>query len=383
MDAVLRYSVNPKTLYALRALCINALTLPAALLALTAAVFAVCAPTAAEAAGYELSARIPMRDAAAQGVLWLDNDNYLTLEVSPDEVVVWRTSFSRPQRTEFLSAKFMSEYVCGPEDAGRLSWRLSPGRRYLYFGWRDAENSRGWTLIDIADAPSLRLKRFTPPDGMQIDDVLFSPDDHYATFRHDYSHEGSEVSLLVMDLTEGKEYWRVPSGQLGFIERMWWAGAIYDKPRFNALAMLYDTTFFDESGLAVCDINEKSISFSEQTYGVLMGAEALWGELTVHNSGEPADQPFSIVASVHGQDGDKVIPLSSSPSGLQMLPEPGLVLVGNSSGGEPDQLWLVNVLTGDKQAVDRDCAEFTVSGDGKVIVRAQAANELRIYELVH
>jgi hypothetical protein len=339
--------------------------------------------TSAIAANYEMAARIPSRDAAAQGVLWLDNDNYITLEVSPDSVVVWRTSYSRPQREEFLSADFMRDYVCGPEDAGRLSWRLSPGRRYLFFGWRNDANERNWTLLDIADAPRLKLKRFAPPAGMQIDEVLFSPDDRYAAFRHDYSHEGSEVSLLVMDLAEGREYWRVPSGQLGFIERMWWAGAIYDKPRFNALAMLYDTNFFEKSGLAVCDINEKSISFSEQTYGVLMGAEALWGELTVHNSGGSEELPYSLVASVHGQDGDKVIPLSSGPSGLQMLPEPGLVLVGNnSSEGGADQLWLVNVLTGDKQAVDRDCAEFTVSGDGKVIVRAQAANEIRIYELI-
>ena len=91
---------------------------------------------------------------------------------------------------------------------------------------------------------------------------------------------------------------------------------------------------------------------------------------------------FVLAGSIPGHNGEKRVELSSRPVSLHLLPDPGLVLISNNPDGGADQLWLVNLLSGEKAEVDRDCAEFSVASDGKLLVRAQAANEVRVYELV-
>src|SRR5204862_442216 len=78
----------------------------------------------------------------------------------------------------------------------------------------------------------------------------------------------------------------------------------------------------------------------------------------------------------------RVIPLSAAPAKVTAMPEPGLVLLINAPDPQTSQLWLIDVLAGDKVMVDSDCADFSLATDSKLLVRAKSKNELRVYELI-
>ena len=328
-----------------------------------------------------LSARVNLSHGLVQRAAWVDNDHFLTLVVSPGGAAVWRTSFTTLSREKFLSSQFIEEYLCGAELAPRLSWTLSPAKRYLFFSWFLDDGSRKWALLDISDPPRFKLKKFAPPPGMQIERVLFSPDDRYAAFIHDSFREGSEVSVLILDLEQGTEHWRIDSHKLSFVNHLWWSGAIFDSPRFFATASLFDGQFLERPGVAHFDLTTKQIEFPPVRAGLLFGAETIWGKTEVYQNDSSLEHPYYLLATIPGYTTDAQIPLSSKPLSISALPEPGLVLLKNTSTGVTDALWLVDIISGDKHLVDSDCAEFSLTANGQLLVQAKMSNELRIYEL--
>jgi hypothetical protein len=330
---------------------------------------------------YELSARVSLPHGFIKEASWLDADNYLALLLSPDGAAVWKVGFTQPERLKFMSSNFMEERICPAQYAPRLSWVVSPAKRYICFMWFLDDGSRQWALVDISSAPEFKLKRFTVPAGMQVAQALFSPDDHYLVLAHDGLREGSAASVVVLDLQQGVEAWRIGTHELNFVSSLWWGGAVYDAPKFCAAAGLSDGKFYEDPGLALCDVKTQQLSFTPSPQSLLLGAEALWGKTLCYASPAQAAIPFSLEAVIPGVRPQGSIPLSARPVQLSMLPAPGLVLISNTVDYVTNQLWLVNVLAGDKNAVDSDCASFSVSSDSKLLVRGQTQSELRIYTL--
>jgi len=317
-----------------------------------------------------------------QEATWLNDDYYLTLVLNPDGAAVWRHSWSATDKVKYLSSQFMEAYICPAELTHRLHWIVSPAKDYIFFYWFDDEGKRYWRLLDISDEANLRLKSFVPPEGMQIEKALFAPDDRYAVFVHDAYHEGSLTSILCLDLAQGSELWRISSGELNFVTQLWWGGAIFDAPRFYAIASLYHGRFYDQPGLATCDVHDHELSFRADTNGQILGAEALWGHVSCHSSVASAEMPYQLLATVTGQAENTMVPLSARPVAITLMPQPGLALITNTDDLATNQLWLVDLLKGDKTLVDSDCEEMSLASDAKVLVRSRSTNELRIYELV-
>jgi len=342
-------------------------------------------PVAAQAqsAGstYELAASINLSQGLVTDAEWLDSDQFLTLEASPDGAAVMSTSLSTLQRRSFMSKAFITRHICGPEASARLEMQISPGRRYIFFGWRNELNERAWTLVDISAAPQFRLRRFTPPAGMAIANVLFSSDDRYGIFAHDPTVEGSAVSLLVFDLKTGEEVWRIAGSELSFVQEMWWSGAITGAPRFFCTAKLYQGQFQDSPGLAVCNAKDKTVSFTSDTGGLLFGHEAIWGKVEAHRSTGGAS-PYFLRSQIAGQGVLEDIPLSNPPIRIRLLATPGAGLLSNRNDEDLGQLWLVDMFSGNKTLVDKDCADFSTSPDGTLLVRARKENELRVYDYI-
>jgi hypothetical protein len=217
---------------------------------------------------------------------------------------------------------------------------------------------------------------------MQIAKILFSPDDRYAILVHDSYNQGCEYSILALDLETGTEHWRISAQELSFVSNLWWGGAIFDAPRFNAVASLHNGEFLDQPGIARCDLTGRTIDFAPENAGLILGSEALWGSVECYAAEAGADAPYYLRAAISGQGGDRTILLSDNPVTLTAMPNPGLVLLVNTTDWVTRQLWLVNVLAGDKLLIDSDCAGFSLAADGKLLVRAGGKNELRVYELV-
>lgn len=331
---------------------------------------------------YQLAARINLTQGFVKQSAWLDNDKFLTLLLSPDGAAVWRTSYSTLERDKFISSSFLEQYVCSPELSTRLEWTLSPSKHYLFFSWFTDDGARQWTLIDISAAPEFKIKKFTPPPGMQIARILFSPDDRYAVLVHDSFKQGSDVSLLAMDLQQGVECWRASAVQAGFIGELWWGGAIYDSPRFNFMASLYEGRSLAHPMQLTCDLKQATLTLDEGQAGLLFGAEALWGRVGCFTKGESREGPFYIAVTIPGQPKAMQVPLSAHPVAVTLMPEPGMVLISNTSDFVTNQLWLIDALAGDKFLIDSDCAGLSVASDGKLLVRSRTNNELRIYERV-
>ena len=195
---------------------------PVCLLAAVVLAIAVAQPAQAQPPlTYKIVARINLTHGVVAGADWLDNDRYLTLMITPEGAEVFRHSYEHSTRELFISSDFMQRYACSAEATGNLRWHLSPGKRYLYFSWFLSDGARHWALLDIADAPSFKLKRFTPPTGMRIHQSLFSPDDRYAVFVHDSFQGESDVSVLVLDLAAGTEAWRLTTFQIDSIQDLW------------------------------------------------------------------------------------------------------------------------------------------------------------------
>ena len=292
---------------------------------------------------------------------WLDTDNYLALLLSPDGAAVWKLGYAEPERVKFMSSNFMEERICPAQYAPRLSWVVSPAKRYICFLWFLDDGARQWALVDISAAPEFKLKRFTAPAGMQVSQALFSPDDRYLVLAHDGLREGSAASIVVLDLEQGVEAWRIGTHELNFVTELWWGGAVYDAPKFCAVAGLSDGKFYEDPGLALCDIKPQQLSFTPSPQSLLLGAEALWGKALCYAAPAQAAIPFSLEAAIPGVRPQGSIPLSARPVQLQMLPVPGLVLISNTVDYVTNQLWLVNVLAGDKTPVDADCGSFSLA----------------------
>ncbi|GEM_PF-2917704 len=328
---------------------------------------------------YELAERIYPSHGVVAGVAWLDSEHYLTLSLTPDGTEVSRHTYPTASLPEpFISANFMRQYVCGPELAGRLSWTISPRKNYLFFNWFTDSGNREWVLIDISGRPDFRIKRFEPPAGMQIRHALFSPDDRFVVFVHDAVNGGSDVSLLMIDLAAGVEHWRLTTEDINFVDELWWGGAMLDAPRFWGAAKLYDGQFQTRHGLASFDLQARECSFALGPDDILCGAEAIWGRAGCLAS-TGGGLPYYLEAEIPGQSGPRQIPLSAHPVAVQALSSPGLVLLSNTTDWITNQLWLIDVLSGDKHAIDADCAQFSLAPDGKLLVQARTSIELRVY----
>jgi hypothetical protein len=331
-------------------------------------------------APYQLATRITQTQGFVKQAAWLDSDYFLSLLISPEGAAVWRTSYSTLERDKFISSSFIDEHICPARYATRLDWTLSPGKRYMFFSWFTDDGQRQWVLLDISAAPQFKLRKFEPPAGMQISRVLFSPDDRYAVFVHDALKEGSSASLLVMDLAAGQEYWRIDSQQLGFVSELWWGGAIFDAPRFHATASLFNGQFSTAPVEISGDLTARSLAQDSSAPGLLFGAEALWGSVSCRSGGEGRDGPFYISVNIPGKLDGQQIGLTAQPVSVLLLPEPGLLLIANTADFVTNQLWLIDVLTAEKYEIDEDCAGYSVSADGKLLVRSGSSNELRVYE---
>src|SRR5690606_17793557 len=150
-----------------------------------------------------------------------------------------------------------------------LSWSLSPSHRFMFLHWRDAAGSFQWRLLDISDPPFFVSKSFEPPGGMHIRDILFSDDDRYAVSSNDAYSEGSQISLLVLDLLNGSEAWRVSTHDLSFVRRIWWSGEPGDQ-QCLASAGMQNGEFRSRPGLAILDVASQSLSFDDERSGLLM-----------------------------------------------------------------------------------------------------------------
>ena len=343
------------------------------------------APAAAaqqESPHYELAARVSLPHGFIREAAWLDDDSYLALMLSPDGAAVWRIGYSTPDRQKFMSSTFIEENVCPASTASRLTWAVSPGRKYVCFLWFLDDGSRKCALIDISRAPEFRIKHFTPPAGMQVAEVLFSPDDRYIVLAHDAFREGCEVSLLVLDLEQGAEVWRISTHDLNFITELWWGGAILDEPKFNAAAGLCEGQFHDRAVQAVCNVQARQLTYASAPDGLLGGAESLWGKVAYYSAAPGEGAPFYMRPAVPGHPRLADIPLTARPVQAVMTPVPGLVLLSNTVDYVTNELWTLNLLTGEKGMVDEDCASFSLAGDNKLLVRSQTKSELRIYELL-
>jgi len=338
-------------------------------------------PVRAEGSKFELAYRLNPNQGAVAAASWLDAEHYLVLSVSPHSAQVFRHSYSETIQETFMSAGFIQQHVCSERMLGRLSWEVSPASNYLFFKWLDENDNRRWVLVDISAAPNFKLKRFGAPPGMQIADILFSPDDRFAVLKHDADHGDCDVSLLVIDLVNGREHWRLSTENLNFISELWWGGGILDAPRFNAATRLFNGQFEPHSGLARINIDSQLVEFSVGANDLICGSEAIWGHITCKAS-STGSTPYILEADIPGEDAPRQIPLSAHPVEVLAMPQPGYVLLANTSDWVTNQLWLIDVFSGEKHLIDQDCAGFSLSPDGKLLVRALTRIELRVYEPV-
>jgi hypothetical protein len=338
-------------------------------------------PTALSA--YQRTAAITLPAGVVRDAVWLDGTRLLVLQQQSDGANVISVDYAKLTQAPFISSSFMAANICPAAAASRLNWLVGPRRRHIFFTWTESEAHR-WALLDISAAPQFRLKRMQVPDGMQVSQALFSPDERFITLVHDGAAAGSDCSVLIVDLATGNEVWRVDSHHLNFVQNLWWAGAVYDTPRFYASAKLCDGVFHESPGLALFDLNKQQLSFSapDAAGSLLLGASALWGRVDAFAAPRPGGKPeYRLQAAIPGQKNLKPLLLSAPPLHLQCLSVPGLVLVSNTTDYATYELWLVNLLTGDKQRVDGDCGSYDSAPDNRLLVRSHDSNALRIYEL--
>jgi hypothetical protein len=331
---------------------------------------------------FQLEARISLSQGYIKEAAWLSNDAFITLAIRPDGAQVLAFDYETLRREKFLSSDFVQKYLSGTTQADRLGWTISPARKYLFFTWFTDDSKRHWRLVDISSPPNFKLRSFTPPEGMEIDRALFSPDDRYVALFHDSHREGSPVSVLVLDLQQGAEVWRVPSAEVGFVKDAWWEGAIYDAPKFQATAMVHKGEFLKRPALVSADVAAKQLTFTENEDGVITGSSGLWGQVLALQSKPGARAPYFLLISQR-EDRDTMA-LTSIPDRIELLSEPGLILLANNDKqAGVSELWLIDTNKGSKYLVDGDCAGFALNAQGRLLVRAERSNELRIYEFVN
>jgi hypothetical protein len=331
---------------------------------------------------FEQAARISMNQGLIREVAWLSDDRFIALVMRPDGAQVLQFDYDTLRREKFISSEFISKHLTGAADTDRLSWTVSPARRYLFFNWYLDDGSRHWKLVDIGSPPDFRIRNFEPPAGMQIERGLFSPDDRYLALFHDSNIEGSPVSILVLDLNTGKEVWRVSKDEVGFVKDAWWDGAVFDSPKFQATVMVHNGQFLKRAGLATLALQGKNLKFSENLDGVVTGATGLWGQALAMESTQGAQSPYFLLVSMPSSR--ESLPLTSVPDDVQLLSDTGLVLLENiDRKNNVGELWLINATDRTKYLVDGDSAAFSLSVSGRLLVRGEQSNELRIYDYVN
>jgi len=336
----------------------------------------------ADAPRFEQEARINISQGLIRQVAWLSDNSFITLVMRPDGAQVLRYDYDSLRREKFLSADFINKYLSGAAQADSLTWTISPGRKYIFFNWTVDDGHRRWKLLDISDPPNFKLRNFAAPEGMQIDRALFSPDDHYVAFFHDSNIQGSPVSILILDLQGGKELWRIGSAELGFIKDAWWDGAVYDAPKFEVTAMVHNGDFLKRAGLATLSLTDKKLDFSDNVDGVVTGASGLWGQVLALQNTENTQSPYFMV--VNKPSGRDTLPLTSVPDSIQPLSASGLLLLNNlDRKNNVGELWLIDTNARTKYLVDGDVAGYALSGGGRLIVRGEQSNELRIYDFIN
>lgn len=359
----------------------------AALLLIAAALLPLSQPARAQDAAttvrgtssFTLIASVRMSRGYISQAAWLDDEHLLTLVISPDAVEVWRTNIDTLNRDRFISSGLITGHICPLAQASRLSWTLSPQRRYIFFKWFTDDGNRQWALLDISGAPKFRLKTFAAPAGMQITRVLFSSDDRYAVFIDDSFIEGSSVSVLVMDLEQGTEVWRIPSQQLGFVNSEWWRGDMAPGT-LQFAASLYDGDFYPTASVATASIFDKSLEYNDQPSDLITGTGADWGWAACSKLDGSPDSGYFL--EIHQDAGSASrIDLDLRPIQLRALKSPGSVLLVNSADLVTSKLWLVKAQdTEAPELVDADCREVSIAPGGGLLVLSGNANEIRIYQ---
>ena len=329
---------------------------------------------------FRLMERISFPGELIRNAAWLDSRRYLCLTAGPPGAQVWTVNYESGERSLYISTPFFNEHIATFPECLNLSWSLSPSRRYMFLYWPDASGSPQWRLLDISDPPFFVSKSFTPPGGMRIHDILFSEDDHYAVFSNDSWSEGSEISLLMLDLANGSEAWRLSTHDLSFVRRIWWEQQ--DSQRYcMASAELQDGEFRQLPGLARISINEQTIEFEEARQGLLMADQAAWGKVECFQSNEKKDIPYFLRADIPGHGSNMQVPLSDEPLDLVCMDEPGLLLLRNTVNHSISQLWLINLLSGDKIVVSSDCERFELGENGRLLIVPRGSNELQVMQL--
>lgn len=316
-----------------------------------------------------------IRDAA-----WLDERHYICLTASAEGARIWMCNYETGTRSVFISAQFFNEYVCNFPDCLNLSISMSSSQHYLFLHWADRTESFQWRLLDISDPPFFVSHTFTPPGGMRINDVLFSADDSFAVFTNNAFQEGSEVSMLVLNLESGEESWRISTHDLSFVSRIWWDRA-EDSQICYASADLHSGEFQSLPGLAVLDMDRRSISFDEQRSGLLMGDSADWGVIGCYRTMDKENVPYYIRAQIPGHGDNMQVPLSDAPQDISCLEQLGLILLRNTLNYSVSQLWLIDLVSGDKMLASRDCEHFQIGPRGRLLVVPRGSNELHVMQL--
>ncbi|MEZ5338617.1 MAG: hypothetical protein R3F46_10155 [bacterium] len=311
---------------------------------------------------------------------WQDPSHFLCLTAGPEGARVWSVDYESGERSMFISPPFFNEHIAGFPDCMNLSWSLSPSLHYMFLHWQDSSGEARWRLLDISDPPFYISKSFDPPGGMRIHDILFSDDDRFAVFSNDAWSEGSEISLLVLDLQNGSEAWRLSTHDLSFLRRIWWAGETGSQVCM-ASAELRNGEFRETPELAIIDVQQQQLSFDDERRGLLMTDNADWGSVACLMSPERPEAPFYIRADTRDFGTNLQVPLSDEPLDLICLSEPGLILLRNTVNHSVSQLWLINLHSGDKHLVSSDCSYFEVDRQGKLLVVPRGSNELHVLQL--
>lgn len=329
---------------------------------------------------FRLMDRITFPGELIRNAAWLDDNHYLCLTAGPEGACVWTVTYNSGERSMYISPPFFNEHIARFPECLNLSWSLSPSHRYMFLHWRDSAGQFQWRLLDISDPPFFVSKSFEPPGGMHVHDVLFSDDDRYAVFSNDAYSEGSEISLLVLDLLNGAEAWRVSTHDLSFLKRIWWSGET-GAQHCLASAELQNGEFRSRPGLAILDVANQTLSYDNERSGLLMADNAEWGSVGCHIASRDQEAPYYIRADTWHLGSNLQVPLSDAPLDIACLSEPGLILVRNTDNYTVSQLWLINLQTGDKHLVSRDCEHFQVSDDDRLLVVPRGSNELHVMQL--
>jgi hypothetical protein len=337
-------------------------------------------PSPAQAApNYVVKAAFEIPDGLIRSAVWLDKNRLLALEQREDGASISVYDCTTRHYTPFMSTAFMSRNVCPGRCAGSLRWIVSPQRKYICFLWQSG-STQDFALLDISQSPKFKLKRITAPPKMQVEQVLFSADERYFVLVHDAARAACPVAVLVMDLSNGEEAWRVDSHSGSFIDRLWW-GKGQEVPRFFGTVKLYQGEFFNRAGLGVFDLSQRTLSFVRPSRNdLLMGDTAPWGSVNLYaTSGGKAG--YSLEASLPGTPPLSGLRLSAKPLEVRCLSTPGLVLVSNTTDYDTYELWLIDVLDGTKSLVSDDCAGFDLAPDNRLLLQSRQDLELRILAL--